>query len=141
MALSLNIQAVSVLNPDSTLNQLEISWMPVVIGHIGWLHNSIRISLQGGNVTTYTVRVVGSDSSVGQGCTVCTTSPCLYVHQVTHMAHNYNISVTSINQDAKFGFQNSITFSELKNTNNDDNSSICIAYILYQLYMYIRCVG
>ena len=30
-------------------------------------------------MTTYTVRVVGSDSSVGQGCTVCTTSPCLYV--------------------------------------------------------------
>ena len=92
-------------------------------------------------MTTYTVRVVGSNSSVGQGCTVCTTSPCLYVHQVTHMAHNYNIFVTSINQDAKFGFQNSITFSELKNTYNDDNSSICIACILYQLYMYIRCVG
>ena len=47
VALSLNIQAVSVLNPDSTLNQLELSWMPVVIGHIGWLHNSIRISLTG----------------------------------------------------------------------------------------------
>eukprot|EP00731_Ephydatia_muelleri_P002232 Em0001g2232a len=49
------IQAVSVLNSDYmyTLRQLEIYWIP----------------LQGSNVTTYTVRVVGADSSVGQGPT------------------------------------------------------------------------
>ena len=64
-------------------------------------------------MTTYTVRVVGADGSVGQGCTVCTTSPCLYVHQVTHMATNYSIFVTSINQDGTLGSQNSTTFSEL----------------------------
>ncbi|KAL5516993.1 hypothetical protein EMCRGX_G002457 [Ephydatia muelleri] len=88
------IQAVSVLNSDYmyTLRQLEIYWIP----------------LQGSNVTTYTVRVVGADSSVGQGYTVCTTSPCFYIHQVTHMANNYSIYVTSINQD---GPQNSTTLS------------------------------
>ena len=63
-------------------------------------------------MTTYTVRVVGSDSSVGQGCTVCTTSSCLYVHQVTHEAVYYNISVTAINPDGTLGSQNSTTFSE-----------------------------
>eukprot|EP00731_Ephydatia_muelleri_P003888 Em0002g64a len=45
-----NIQTVSVFNPDISLHQLEISWIPV-----------------GDNVTTYTVRVVGADGSVGQG--------------------------------------------------------------------------
>ncbi|KAL5517975.1 hypothetical protein EMCRGX_G003632 [Ephydatia muelleri] len=90
----MNIQAVSVLNPDNTLRQLEISWIPVA-----------------DNVTTYTVRVVGADGSVGQGCTVCTTSPCLYVYQVTHVAVYYNISVTSINPDGTLGSQNSTTFS------------------------------
>ena len=97
----MNIQAVSVLNPDKTLRQLEISWIPVVISHI-WLPCKLTIlctHIQGGNVTTYTVRVVGADGSVGQGCTVCTTSLCLYVHQVTHVALYYNISVTSINPD------------------------------------------
>ena len=61
----------------------------------------------------YTVRVVGADSSVGQGCTVCTTSPCLYVHHITHVAANYNISVTPINEDGRLGSQNSTTFREL----------------------------
>ena len=63
-------------------------------------------------MTLVTVRVVGADHSVGQGCTVCTTSPCLYVHQVTHVAVNYNISVTPINQDGTLGPQNSTTFGE-----------------------------
>ena len=63
-------------------------------------------------MTIYTVRVVGADGSVGQGCTVCTTSSCLYVHQVTHVSNNYSISVTSINQDGALGSQNIITFSE-----------------------------
>ena len=65
-------------------------------------------------MTIYTLRVVGADGSVGQGCTVCTTSPCLYVHQVTHVARNYSIYVTAINQDGTLGSQNSTTFSELK---------------------------
>ena len=111
---SLNIQAVSVLNPDNTLRQLEISWIPVVISHI-WLPCKLTIcctNIQGDNVTIYTVRVVGADGSVGQGCTVCTTSPCLYVHHVTHVAVYYNISVTSINPDGTLGPQNSTTFSE-----------------------------
>ncbi|KAL5516976.1 hypothetical protein EMCRGX_G002436 [Ephydatia muelleri] len=89
----MNIQVVSVLNSDNTPRQLDISWTPV-----------------GSNVTTYTVRVLGADSSVGQGCTVCTTSPCLYVHQVTRMANNYYISVTSINRDGTLGSQNNATF-------------------------------
>ena len=65
-------------------------------------------------MTTYTVRVVGADGSVGQGCTVCTTSPCLYVHQVTHVAVYYNISVTSKNPVGTVGSLkfNSTTFSE-----------------------------
>jgi len=62
----------------------------------------------------YTLRVVGADGSVGQGCTVCTTSPCLYVHQVTHVASNYSIFVTAINQDGTLGSQNSTIFSELR---------------------------
>ena len=68
--------------------------------------------IQGYNETVYTVRVVGADGSVGQGCTVCTTSPCLYVHQVTHVAANYKISVTSMNPEGTLGSQNSTTFSE-----------------------------
>ena len=58
-------------------------------------------------MTIYTVRIVGADGSVDQGCTVCTTSPCLYVHQVTHVPVIYNVSVTSINQDGTLGSQNS----------------------------------
>ena len=65
-------------------------------------------------MTTYTVRVVGADGSVVQGCTVCTTSPCLYVHQVTNVAVYYNISVTSINPDGTLGSQNSATIGEWK---------------------------
>ena len=65
-------------------------------------------------MTVYTVRVVGVDGSVGPDCTVCTTSQCLYVHQVTHVAVYCNISVTSINPDETLGSQNSVTFSELK---------------------------
>ena len=66
-------------------------------------------------MTIYTVRVVGADGSVGQGCTVCTTSPCLYVHQVTDVTKNYSIFVTSVNQDGTLGSQNSTTIGELKN--------------------------
>ena len=65
-------------------------------------------------MTVCTVRVVGADGSVGPDCTDSTTSPCLYVHQVTHVAVYYNISVTSINPDGTLGSQNSVTFSELK---------------------------
>ena len=65
-------------------------------------------SLQEDNVTWYIVRVVGSDSSVGAGLTVCTTSPCVYVHQVTHVANKYNIIVTSIDQDLTLGSRNII---------------------------------
>eukprot|EP00731_Ephydatia_muelleri_P002324 Em0001g2324a len=52
----MNIQVVSVHNSDNTPRQLDISWTPVVLN-------------QGSNVTTYTVRVLGADSSVGQGPT------------------------------------------------------------------------
>eukprot|EP00731_Ephydatia_muelleri_P003815 Em0001g3815a len=97
-----NIQAASVLNPDNTLRQLEISWIPV-----------------GGNVTIYTVRVVGADGSVGQGCTVCTIYPCLYVHQVTHVTDNYSIFVTSMNQDGTLGSQNSTTFGPINSVFNN----------------------
>ena len=65
-------------------------------------------------MTIYTVRVVGADGSVGQGCTVCTIYPCLYVHQVTHVTDNYSIFVTSMNQDGTLGSQNSTTFGKLK---------------------------
>ena len=66
-------------------------------------------------MTIYTVKVLGADGSVGQGCTVCTTSPCLYVYQITHVAVYYNISVAYINPDGTLGSQNSIKFSELIN--------------------------
>ena len=64
-------------------------------------------------MTLFRVRVVGADNSVGQGFTVCTTSPCLYVHHITHVAVNYNISVTPINEDGALGSQNSAPFREL----------------------------
>ena len=57
----------------------------------------------------YTVRVVGDGTSVGQGCTVCTTSPCFYVQQVSAIATNITISVTSINGDGILGSQYSTT--------------------------------
>ena len=63
-------------------------------------------------MTLYTVRIIGADGSVGQGCTVCTASPCLYVHQVTQVAVSYNISVTSIEQSGMFGSQNGTTLGE-----------------------------
>ena len=94
------------------------------------------LALQGDNVTTYTVRVVGADGSVGQGCTVCTTSPCLYVHQVTHKAVYYNISVTSIYQDANFGLQNSTTLGEWKHPLEGVNVSH--GHSIYQLVDRLR---
>eukprot|EP00731_Ephydatia_muelleri_P027499 Em0019g372a len=89
------IQAVSVLNSNNTLRHLEISWIPV-----------------GGNVTTYTVRVVGTDRAVGEACTLCSTTPCLYVHQITpiaHMTYNYSVLLKAINPDGTSGLQNSTT--------------------------------
>ena len=65
-------------------------------------------------MTLYTVRVIGSDSSFGQGYTLCTTSPCLYVHQDVHVANMYNIFVTTINQYEYSGSLNSARFGELK---------------------------
>ena len=67
-------------------------------------------------MTLYQVRVVGSDSSDDLNSTVCTTSPCIYVHQVTHLANNYSIYVSSINQDATLGSENSTTFGELNHS-------------------------
>ena len=62
----------------------------------------------------YTVRVVGDGTSVGQGCTVCTTSPCFYVQQVSAIATNITISVAAINGDGVSGSQYSTTiYSEL----------------------------
>ena len=57
----------------------------------------------------YTVRVVGDGTSVGQGCTVCTTSPCFYVQQVSAIATNITISVAVVNGDGVSGAQNSTT--------------------------------
>ena len=51
----------------------------------------------------YTVRVVSDGASVGQGSTTCTTSPCLYVQQVSAFATNYTIFVASINGDGAVG--------------------------------------
>ena len=56
-------------------------------------------------MTISTVRVVGSDNSVSQGCTVCTSSPCLYVHHITQEANNYSIFVTSMNRNGTSGSQ------------------------------------
>ena len=87
-------------------------------------------------MTTYTVRVVGADGSVGQGCTVCTTSPCLYVHQVTHVAVYYNISVTSIYQDGTSGPQNSTTLGEWKHPLG--GVYVSHGYSIYQLVDRLR---
>ena len=57
----------------------------------------------------YTVRVVGDGTSVGQGCTVCTTSPCFYVQQVSAIAKNITISVAAIDGGGASGSQNSTT--------------------------------
>ena len=57
----------------------------------------------------YTVRVVSDGTSVGQGSTTCTTSPCLYVQQVSVFATNYTIFVASINGDGAVGPENSTT--------------------------------
>ena len=69
-------------------------------------------------MTTYTVRVVGTDRAVGEACTVCTTSLCLYVHQITQitrMTYNYSVLLTAINPDGTAGLQNSTTiYGELK---------------------------
>ena len=69
-------------------------------------------------MTTYTVRVVGTDRAVGEACTFCSTTPCLYVHQITqilHMTYNYSVLLTAINPDGTSGLQNSTTiYGELK---------------------------
>ena len=51
----------------------------------------------------YTVRVVSDGASVGQGSTTCTTSPCLYVQQLSVFATSYTIFVASINGDGAVG--------------------------------------
>ena len=60
-------------------------------------------------MTMYTVRVVSDGTSVGQGSTTCTTSPCLYVQQISVFATNYTIFVASINGDGAVGPENSTT--------------------------------
>ena len=60
-------------------------------------------------MTWYIIKIVGNDSSVGQGFTACTTSPCVYVHQVMHTSNTYTVFVTSINRDGILGSQNSTT--------------------------------
>ena len=61
-------------------------------------------------MTLYAVRVVGADSSVDQVCTVCTTSPCFYVHH-TYVTDNYSIFVTSIKGDGTLGSYNGTTIN------------------------------
>ena len=56
-----------------------------------------------------TVRVVSDGAFVGQGSTTCTTSPCLYVQQVSAFATNYTIFVASINGDGAVGPEISTT--------------------------------
>ena len=59
----------------------------------------------------YTVRVVSDGASVGQGSTTCTTSPCLYVQQVSVFATNYTIFVAFINRDETVGREDSTTMN------------------------------
>ncbi|KAL5500401.1 hypothetical protein EMCRGX_G011958 [Ephydatia muelleri] len=90
-----SIQVVSVFNPNNTLHHLEISWIPL-----------------GGSVSVYTVRVVGTGgTSVGQGSTKCTTSPCLYTQQVSVFATSYTIFVASINGAGDEGPYSTITIN------------------------------
>ncbi|KAL5479131.1 hypothetical protein EMCRGX_G022614 [Ephydatia muelleri] len=128
----MNIQAVSVFNSNNTLRHLEISWIPV-----------------GGNVTTYTVRVVGTDRAVGEACTFCSTTPCLYVHQITqilHMTYNYSVLLTAINPDGTSGLQNSTTIygptnSIFRNTSflSYDNSIGCSFLRNQSFYCMVCC--
>ena len=60
-------------------------------------------------MTRYTVRVVSDGAFVGQGSTTCTTSPCLYVQQVSAFATKYTIFVASINGDGAVGPENRTT--------------------------------
>ena len=63
-------------------------------------------------MTMYKVRVVTVGGiSVGQGYATCTTSPCLYVQNVTGFANNtsYTIFVASVNGDGAVGPENSTT--------------------------------
>lgn len=64
-------------------------------------------------MTVYIVRVVGADKFASQGSTICTNSPCLFVHPVTHQSNTYNIFVTSMYPDATLGSQNNTILSEL----------------------------
>ena len=58
-------------------------------------------------MTKYNVTVVGDGIVIGQGSTSCTTSPCVYVQQVSALTSSYNISVASINGDGSIGPANS----------------------------------
>ena len=63
-------------------------------------------------MSVYTVRVVGTGgTSVGQGSTKCTTSPCLYAQQVSVFATSYTIFVASINGAGDEGPYSAITIN------------------------------
>eukprot|EP00731_Ephydatia_muelleri_P033826 Em0039g12a len=84
------IQMISVLKPINILCHFKVSWIPV-----------------GGSVTKYNVNVENDGIIIGHGSTSCTTSPCVYVQQVSALASSYNISVASINGDGSIGPANS----------------------------------
>ncbi|KAL5500397.1 hypothetical protein EMCRGX_G011952 [Ephydatia muelleri] len=84
------IQMISVLKPNNILCHFKVSWIPV-----------------GGSVTKYNVNVENDGIIIGHGSTSCTTSPCVYVQQVSALASSYNISVASINEDGSIGPANS----------------------------------
>ena len=58
-------------------------------------------------MTKYNVNVENDGNIIGHGSTSCTTSPCVYVQQVSALASSYNISVASINEDGSIGPANS----------------------------------
>ena len=53
----------------------------------------------------YTVKVVGDDTSIGEGTTNCTTSTCLYVQEISTFATSYVIFIASINGDGDLGIE------------------------------------
>ena len=44
----------------------------------------------------HAVRVASDGTFIGQGCTICNTSPCFFVHKVTTLPANIIINVASI---------------------------------------------
>ena len=68
-------------------------------------------SHQRGSVTIYTVRIFGDGTFVGQGSPICTTSPCLYIYQVSAFAASYTIYVASINGDGAMSPEKSTTIN------------------------------